>query len=286
MDWAVDSKNWPYKEFSQFIKVRPYNWHYQDIGGNDKPVAVLLHGTGASTHSWRLLVPYLSEQFRVIAIDLPGHGFTHFFHTNRCTIDNMAEDVTAFLRNLNIEPNLVIGHSAGAALAMRLALESLDLRVKIISINGVLDNYFQGLSGYFYPLLAKFLTISPFATSVIAKLNKNVGQTSTILDFTGSKIDAEGMALYRKLFSDAEHLNGTISMMSQWRLERLEKDLSQIKNDVLFLIGENDKMVNPITAKKYQNQIQNSKIKFLGELGHLMHEECPEQISKAILDFF
>ncbi|MEE2773393.1 MAG: alpha/beta fold hydrolase BchO [Pseudomonadota bacterium] len=286
MDWVLDAENWPYRENSQFVKVRPYNWHYQEFGGKSKPVALLLHGTGSSTHSWRLLVPHLLNKFRVIAVDLPGHGFTRFFDSNRCTIDNMAEDLSAFLENIKIRPNLIVGHSAGAALAMRLTLDKLSLKVKLVSINGVLDNYFQGLSAYFYPLLAKFLTISPFAISIMALLTKNFNQTRTILDFTGSQIDEEGFSYYKKLFSDAEHMKGTISMMSRWKLGRLENELSEIKNPVLFLIGENDKIVNPETAKKYHQRIQNSQIKRLANLGHLMHEEYPEKISEVIVEFF
>ena len=64
-------------EFSQgFLQAGPYRTRYLHAGDRDKPVLLLLHGTGAATHSWRSLAPLLAEHFRVVAPDLPGHGFT------------------------------------------------------------------------------------------------------------------------------------------------------------------------------------------------------------------
>ena len=52
----------------------PIRWHVQRMGAG--PALLLLHGTGAATHSWRALAPLLAEHFTVVAPDLPGHGFT------------------------------------------------------------------------------------------------------------------------------------------------------------------------------------------------------------------
>ena len=57
------------------------------------PDIVLLHGTGASTHSWRALIPLLAERYRVTAIDLPGHGFTRLGARMRSSLECMAEDI-------------------------------------------------------------------------------------------------------------------------------------------------------------------------------------------------
>lgn len=67
-------ENWPHRDCSQFIEAAGLSWHVQRMG--EGPALLLLHGTAAATHSWAGLMPLLARRFTVIAIDLPGHGFT------------------------------------------------------------------------------------------------------------------------------------------------------------------------------------------------------------------
>jgi len=87
---------------------------------------LLLHGTGASTHSWRHLLPLLSDNYTVIAIDFPGHGFTAMPQAKDVaslfSISGMAAGVAELMAHLQIKPNMVVGHSAGAAVACMLTL--------------------------------------------------------------------------------------------------------------------------------------------------------------------
>ena len=72
--WAVEGRDWPNRDASRFVDVGRVKWHVQVMGSG--PALLLLHGTGAATHSWRDLLPLLARDFTVIASDLPGHGFT------------------------------------------------------------------------------------------------------------------------------------------------------------------------------------------------------------------
>lgn len=74
MNWDHDGRDWPNREHSRFVEAAGLRWHVQQMGRG--PVLLLLHGTGASTHSWRALMPLLAAEFTVVAPDLPGHGFT------------------------------------------------------------------------------------------------------------------------------------------------------------------------------------------------------------------
>ena len=117
MDWKAEGRNWPLNQLSRFYYVRPYNWHIQDTEDTTKPIVLLIHGTGASTHSWRHLIPLLEKPFRVIAFDLPGHGFTKSKDHNRSSLNYMADDILSLLIDKRIQPKIIVGHSAGAALA-------------------------------------------------------------------------------------------------------------------------------------------------------------------------
>src|SRR5262245_61463336 len=69
-----DMGDWPHRDVRRFSRTAGVDGHVQEMGRG--PVVLMLHGTGASTHSWRALMPLLATRLRVIAIDLPGHGFT------------------------------------------------------------------------------------------------------------------------------------------------------------------------------------------------------------------
>ena len=286
MEWRSDKSDWSLNEISRFSFSRPYNWHIQDTMDTMKPVALLLHGTGASTHSWRLLIPKLKKPFRVIAIDLPGHGFTKTKNHKRSSLEFMAQDLKTLMDKEDINPSVIIGHSAGAALGFRFALNMRNRQASVISINGVLGSYFSGLSGLFYPIAAKALATNPLSTSFMAKINQLTNQTKKLAELTGSKIDDESLTFYNRLFSDSNHLHGTLAMMSQWKLDLLNQDLKDFKQAALFLIGGNDKMVSPKALKDYGRAVANSKILVEEELGHLMHEENPTLIFNHIWHFY
>ena len=73
------------------------------------PVCLLIHGTGAATHSWRALMPLLAKQFRVVAMDLPGHGFTKSGVTGNVTLAGMAASLAALLDEQKCTPDLIVG---------------------------------------------------------------------------------------------------------------------------------------------------------------------------------
>ena len=119
MDWAKDSATWPHSEHSRFVNCKPHKWHVQELDSG--PLLLLIHGARGATHSWRHLLPLLTDQFRVVAIDLPGQGFTKLGAQRRCGLDQMSEDIVTLCTAENFQPSAIIGHSAGAAIALRMA---------------------------------------------------------------------------------------------------------------------------------------------------------------------
>ncbi|MFN5717015.1 MAG: alpha/beta fold hydrolase, partial [Bradyrhizobium sp.] len=72
--WSRDGTDWPNRNASVFVEAAGIRWHVQRMG--EGPSLLLIHGTGAATHSWRDMLPLLARHFSVVAPDLPGHGFT------------------------------------------------------------------------------------------------------------------------------------------------------------------------------------------------------------------
>ncbi len=127
LDWDTDGRAWPNRAFSRFVRAGGLRWHVQVIGqgGTDeRPIVLLLHGTGASTHSWRALAPLLARRCTVVALDLPGHGFTGTSaKAEGFSLPAVASGIADLFRVLDLSPALVAGHSAGAAVAARLCLD-------------------------------------------------------------------------------------------------------------------------------------------------------------------
>ena len=74
MRWPEDAADWPHSDRSRIVDCAPHRWHVQEMGAGE--LILLLHGAGGATHSFRDLAPRLARSHRVVAIDLPGQGFT------------------------------------------------------------------------------------------------------------------------------------------------------------------------------------------------------------------
>ena len=134
LDWDRDGRNWPHREASQFVQAGGLRWHVQQMGTG--PIALLLHGTGASTHSWRSLMPLLAPSHTLVAIDLPGHAFTETPPVGELTLQGMANAVATLVHTLHLDVSLLIGHSAGAAIGARMVLDGQLSPKHLIAING------------------------------------------------------------------------------------------------------------------------------------------------------
>lgn len=279
-DWAVEGKGWPNRDASRFVDAGGVRWHVQVAGPKDSgaPVLLLIHGTGASTHSWRAVLPLLAKHFTVIAPDLPGHGFTT---KGPQTLPGMAKAVAALLATLDLKPETMVGHSAGAAIAIRMALDGAPTKT-VIALNPALLP-FPGLAAQLFPTLAKMLFLNPFAPHVFARM---AGPTREVARFmgksTGSMLDAKGVDLYARLFRKPGHIAGTIGMMANWDLETLKRDLPGLHVPLHIIHGERDAAIPLAKAREAGALVPGATFEVLPGLGHLAHEEAPDMIAAMV----
>jgi magnesium chelatase accessory protein len=266
---------------SRFVSAAGVRWHVQQMGSG--PAVLLLHGTGAANHSWRGLAPLLAKHFTVIAPDLPGHGFTAALPPGEASLPGVASALSSLLRSLGASPALVIGHSAGAAIAAWMVLEGGIQPRGLISLNGALLPL-RGLPGYVFSPLAKLAANGP-VTRLIARRARGRSAVERLIRSTGSTLDATGVELYRSLISDPAHVAGAMSMMARWDLRMLERELSQLHVPVLLVIGENDRTVPPDEAQRVQARLPAATLRSLPGLGHLAHEEAPRCVAAVVLRF-
>jgi magnesium chelatase accessory protein len=277
--FATDGRDWPNRDASRFVDAKGLRVHVQIAGSG--PVLLLLHGTGASSHSWRGLLPLLAENFTVVAPDLPGHGFTGDPGMNGLSLTGMARTIRAMLDALGLQPEFGVGHSAGAAILIRMALDKQLALRRIVSLNGALLP-FGGPIGQFFAPMARMIAMWPFASQIFAWRTKDPKVIDDLLRQTGSKLDAEGIRLYRILASNAEHVAAALGMMANWDLPQLERDMPKLGAPLTLVAALRDEMVKPSVAEGVKKLLPAADMMRLPGLGHLAHEEAPQKIAEAI----
>jgi magnesium chelatase accessory protein len=279
LSWAREGRDWPHRAASRFVQAGGLSWHVQEMGQG--PTLLLLHGTGAATHSWRDLLPLLARDFHVIAPDLPGHGFTEAPERDRLSLPAMARGLTALLGKLGVEPEGIVGHSAGAAIAMQMVLTGAVAPSCLISLNGAFLP-FKGVASQLFPSVARLLVLNPLVPRLFAWRAGSTEAVTQLLAGTGSRLDARGQDLYQRLFSNRVHIASTLGMMANWDLEALGRSFGRVDLPVLLVVGASDRAVPPGDAREVARRLPDARVETLPGAGHLVHEEKPAEIAALI----
>ncbi len=243
---------------------------------------LLIHGTAASTHSWRDLLPILSQRYRVLAVDLPGHGFTDRAPKRQISIAGMGGALAQLLRELAFEPAFVVGHSAGAVISCRMALDRAIRPRVIISINGAFLPM-EGMLGTLFSPFAKLLASTAFLPKFLASRMSSASNVARVLAGTGSHLSEQGVSYYAQLISNPRHLAGALDMMSQWDLGAFAHEMARLEVPLALLVAGNDHAVPPTQAELVKQRVAGATLETLPGLGHLAHEEDPALVAERIL---
>ncbi|MFL4472264.1 alpha/beta fold hydrolase BchO [Tateyamaria armeniaca] len=283
MKWT-DIKSWPNAELSRRVNGPLHRWHVQEAGQGK--TILLLHGAGGSTHNFRDMIAPLAKDYHVVAVDLPGQGFTQLGARHRCGLDPMAQDIAALCEQQGWDPEVIVGHSAGGAIALRMAMMDVSPRGHpplVIGINAALGE-FPGLAGLIFPLMAKALAAVPFTARLFSGASGNPARIQALISSTGSELDQEGLDLYRRLVADRDHVDATLLMMAQWKLQPLLDSLKSHTGAIRFVVGEKDATVPPTVSLNAAQKLTDATVTNLPDLGHLAHEERPKEMAQLILD--
>ncbi len=280
LSWERDGADWPNRHASRHVRAAQIRWHVQQMGSG--PVLLLVHGTGASTHSWRALAPLLAENFTVVAPDLPGHAFTERPPERRMSLPGMAAALAELLRALRVDPDLVVGHSAGAAILARMCLDRSIVPDGIVALNGALLPI-GGLVGPFLPPLAKLMAHTSFVPRIFARRAADPEVIERLVAQTGSRLDDAGMALYGRLARSPAHAGAALTMMANWDLAALDRELPRLRAPLRLVVGGNDTTIAPADAFRIQEIVPSARIDYLRGVGHLAHEERPVEVAALIL---
>lgn len=270
---------WPFHQASKFTATAHLSWHSQTVGHHG-PRVLFVHGTGASTHSWANVIDILKDRAISCAVDLPGHGFSSLPTAGHSTLRGCTVGISAFLREIDFSPDLIVGHSAGAAIAVSLAAE-LGPATRVLCINAAFGQ-FPGLAGVIFPYFARAAAATPFTSHVLSIMANDTHRVQRLLDNTGSKVPPQSLRCYTTLFRSKRHVQGTLQLMAEWDLRDFLRTLPNFTNPITFVTGLSDKTVPPDISRQWANTLPQAHLHEIVGCGHLIQEEAPQSIVACI----
>jgi magnesium chelatase accessory protein len=278
--WNRIAADWPHREASRFVNAGGVHWHVQRMGRG--PTILLVHGTGASSHSWAGVMQLLSRRFTVIAPDLPGHGFTERPASARMALPAVAESLHALLHELEDAPHLAVGHSAGAAILARMALDGRIRPAGLVSLNGALLPM-HGWAGLVFSPAARLLSLNPFVPRLFAWRASDPAAVRRLVASTGSTLGDAAAERYAQLLRYPAHVAGALAMMANWDLVPLQRDLPALSVPLALVTAERDQTLPPAEADRVHRLVPAAERVSWPDLGHLAHEERPDLAADLIL---
>jgi magnesium chelatase accessory protein len=253
------------------VQADALHWRVVEMGQG--PTVLLVHGTAASVHSWRDVMPLVAQTHHVIALDLPGHGGTKALSSSDYTLERMGRGVVALCAAMNLSPAIVVGHSAGSAILAWACGHHRMTPDKLISFNGAFYP-FSGVAGSLFSPIAKLIAFNGFLPRILSSVASR-NTVEKLLRDTGSSVSPESVDHYLNLFRDSSHVAAALGMMAAWDLRGMDDNLVRIRSECIFVAGKRDKAVPPETADRAAASCRNAGVMHIDGYGHLLHEENP-----------
>ncbi|MDA9976672.1 alpha/beta hydrolase [Polaribacter sp.] len=269
-------------EFSKFVEIDGMQVHYR-VEGKGIPI-VLIHGTGASLHTWDDWTLKLKENYQVIRMDLPAFGLTGPNKSGDYSIKQYTQFLEEFVVKMKLDSMFLAGNSLGGNIAWNYASKNPEKVQKLILVDasGLPTNKPQPwiFKMAKTPVLSKlFLYITP--RNIIEDNLKQVYEDDTkISDALITRF--HDMALRegnRKAFVDRAKIDFKISEASK------EEQLQNIQTPTLLIWGAKDTWIPLDNGKRMDALLPNSKLVVLQNSGHVPMEENPKESFKVLNDF-
>ena len=260
--------------------------HYRDQGCRTCPAMVLLHGSNASLHTWEPLVQRLGADYRIVTLDLPGHGLTGATPNADYSPEAMMAAVDVVAARLQLDRFIIGGNSMGGGISWRYALAQ-PARVEallLLNAGGMPPRAgekapssnigFRIMRYSFGRWLAGQITPRSLIKS---SLEQSVSNQAIITD---AAVDR-----YWELLRFPGNRQATALRATLPRNMDFAARARKIVAPTLILFGKEDRIINPSAAQSFAERISGSKVVLLGGIGHLPMEEAPDATARAIKDF-
>jgi pimeloyl-ACP methyl ester carboxylesterase len=262
---------------SKFMALNELRIHYRDEGTGD--AIVLVHGTGASLHTWNAWAQELSQTHRVIRLDLPAYGLTGKDPKKRYSSKDYVDLIDAFLKELNVNQFHLAGNSLGGLVSWLYASYHPDKVQKLILID---PSGFPSKKSPMVISLAKTPGINMLIRYVTPKafIKKNLKEVYYNPDLISTQI----LDRYYELTLAPGNRTAFIDRAKIEREDYTDR-LGLITNPTLILWGAEDAWIPLKNAYRFEEKIATSTVVVMKETGHLPMEEKPAKSLAITLNF-
>lgn len=269
---------------SQFIDVLGMQVHLRDEGpdGVGDRTLVLLHGTGASLHTWDGWVEALTDQYRVIRFDLPGFGLTGPDPQANYTIEHYAAVVVAVLDALGVQRAVLAGNSLGGHVAWATAVLHPERVTHLVLVDA---------TGYPFEPDSIPLGFRIARTPVLNRLMEQVmprpivrGSVENVYG-DPSLVTEELVDRYFDLTAREGNRRALADRLRQIKPGPLSDRIPEIAVPTLILWGGQDRLVPPSLGDRFEDEIAGSRLVRFPALGHVPHEEDPAATVAVVREF-
>lgn len=273
---------------SQFLKLNDMEIHYRDEGiADDKTPLVLLHGFGAHLYTFNSWVEKLSDDFRIIRLDLPGFGLTGAFLDADYSIKQYTTFLKMFLDELGVEKCILGGNSMGGNIAWNFALDHPDTVEKLILINAAgcrITNKKLLLLTQLARIPKIDYMIRNYTPSSVFK--KTVEEVYANTDRVHSKTVDRYIDLIKREGNTKAMVD--ISKTMEFVKNKVDPrigEISKIQQPTLILWGQHDNVLPVKDAQQFYENTPNSKLVIFDEAGHVPMEEIPKTSVEPLKEF-
>jgi pimeloyl-ACP methyl ester carboxylesterase len=265
---------------------------YRAAGDPSAPVLLLLHGFPTSSFMFRELIPRLADQFRVIAPDLPGFGFTEVPDGRKYaySFDALAGTIEAFIDVLGLNRYAIYVFDYGAPVGFRLAMRHPERVTAIVSQNG--NAYEEGLGDAWGP-------IRQYWAQPTAENREVIRQNILTLDgtrwqYTHGVANPDSVApesytldaaLLERPGNKEIQLDLFLDYATNVRLyPKFQEYFRKAKPPLLAIWGKNDPFFIPAGAEAFRKDLPSAQVRFL-DTGHFATETHVAEIAAAMKDY-
>ncbi|MDO4492290.1 MAG: alpha/beta hydrolase [Clostridia bacterium] len=251
--------------------------HYYEEG-NGEPL-VLIHGIGQSLYTWRYLYGELSMNYRVIAIDLPGHGYSSRPESFCYSMDEMAETIRAFLEVRGIVSAHMVGFSTGAMYMLHFLSKYPEMVANCIAIapGGITARMPRGIRNF----KSRFKAV--FSRNLFTERTVGKWLREAVNDF--SLFDGQAVKQYYEPVSDGLTREALMYAVQNFDMKYATDEIRESDHEVLMLWGKEDAWHNPNNSVFFKGILKNGRYFLIRNAGHIVQEEVPEKVLEVIENY-
>lgn len=272
---------------SQFETIDDVKIHFTDSGPRDAPVVILIHGFAASAHTWTHWQSVLDDTYRVVSIDLPGHGLSRVPDTHPVSRSYFVDIVDKVANLLEVENFAIAGSSMGGGVAWNFALEHPD-RVEALVLVDAAGWQATAEESESSPIIFKLLRIP-----VMRVLIRDLDLSSLIEDglkdsFSDpSFVTPEMIERYGALSRAPGHRDALLTLSATRSKDGAasREKLAAIRAPTLILWGDEDNLIPVSHAKKFEDAIPNAVAIIYEGVGHIPQEERAAESANDVRAF-